>query len=117
MVLNHNAGQSDKLRISSETCVQRAQAGRFVDAMPFCSTAIRYAESATAGEAPDIALSAAAARSNRAVVSWLLGHDERAAADLAVAAAQSPGAGFVIKNIAAMGIEPPATSLAGGAND
>lgn len=59
----------------------------------------------------------AAARSNRAVVSWLPGRDERAAADLAVAAVQAPGASYVRENLAVMGLEPPATTLAGGATD
>ena len=51
------------------------------------------------------------------MVSWLLGRDERAAADMAVAAAQSPGASFVRKNLVVMGMEPPATTLAGGTED
>jgi hypothetical protein len=51
------------------------------------------------------------------VVSWLLGRDERAAADMAVAAAQSPDASFVRKNLVVMGMEPPATTLAGGTED
>ena len=34
-----------------------------------------------------------------------------------VAAAQSPGASFVRKNLVVMGMEPPASTLAGGATD
>jgi hypothetical protein len=85
--------------------------------MPFCNLAIRYAEHGSAGASVDASLDAAAARTNRAVVSWLLGRDERAAADMAVAAAQSPGASFVRKNLVVMGMEPPATTLAGGTED
>lgn len=114
MVLQHDPALSDRLRRATAACVQYAQAGRFEDAMPFCNLAIRYSEG-SAGASVDLSHEAAAARTNRAVVSWLLGRDERAAADMAVAAAQSPGASFVKKNLAVMGMEPPATTLAGEA--
>jgi hypothetical protein len=117
MVLQHDPALPEKLRRTTAACVQFAQAGRFEDALPFCNLAIRYSEQGTAGSSVDISLEAAAARTNRAVVSWLLGRDERAAADMAVAAAQSPGASFVKKNLAVMGMEPPATTLAGDAGD
>jgi len=117
MFLQHNPAVGDKLWRSTQSCVGHAQAGRFEEAMPFCNLAIRYAERGSAGESLDAPLDAAAARTNRAVVSWLLGRDERAAADMAIAAAQSPGASFVRKNLVVMGMEPPATTLAGGAED
>jgi hypothetical protein len=117
MVLQHNPAAGDKLWRSTKSCVGHAQAGRFEEAMPFCNLAIRYAEHGPPGASVDASLDAAAARTNRAVVSWLLGRDERAAADMAVAAAQSPGASFVRKNLVVMGMEPPATTLAGGAED
>jgi hypothetical protein len=117
MVLNHNSGQSDKLKRTTQSCVELAQAGRYEDAMPFCNTAIRYAESGAPGASPETMQIAAIARTNRAVVSWLMGRNERAAADLAVAALQSPGATFVQKNQVAMGFEPPASTLAGGTSD
>ena len=85
--------------------------------MPFCNLAIRYSESGSPGASVDTSLQAAAARSNRAVVSWLMRRDQRAAADMAVAAAQSPDASFVQKNLVVMGLEPPASTLAGGAVD
>lgn len=117
MVLNHDSGLSDKLKRTTQSCVELAQAGRFEDAMPFCNLAIRYAESGAPGASPQTMEIAAMARTNRAVVSWLLGRDERAAADLAVAAVQSPGASFVQKNQVVMGLEPPASTLAGGTSD
>ena len=116
MVLQHDPALPERLRRTTAACVQYAQAGRFEDAMPFCNLAIRYSEG-SGGASVDISHEAAAARANRAVVSWLLGRDERAAADMAVAAARSPGASFVKKNLAVMGMEPPATTLAGGAED
>jgi hypothetical protein len=117
MVLQHDPALPEKLRRTTAACVQLAQAGRFEDAIPFCNLAIRYSEQGSPGASVDTSLGAAAARTNRAVVSWLLGRDERAAADMAVAAAQSPGASFVRRNLAVMGLEPPATTLAGGAAD
>lgn len=117
MVMNHDSGLSDKLKRTTQSCVEFAQAGRFEDAMPFCNLAIRYAESGAPGASPETSQVAAMARTNRAVVSWLLGRDERAAADLAVAAVQSPGATFVRKNQVVMGFEPPASTLAGGQTD
>jgi hypothetical protein len=117
MVLQHDPALPEKLRRTTAACVQLAQAGRFEDAIPFCNLAIRYSEQGSHGASVDTSLGAAAARTNRAVVSWLLGRDERAAADMAVAAAQSPGASFVRRNLAVMGLEPPATTLAGGAAD
>lgn len=117
MVLQHDPALPGKLRRTTAACVQLAQAGRFEDAVPFCNLAIRYSEQGSPGASVDTSLGAAAARTNRAVVSWLLGRDERAAADMAVAAAQSPGASFVTRNLAVMGLEPPATTLAGDAGD
>ena len=117
MVRQHDRELGDKLRRSTAACVDHAQAGRFEAALPFCNLAIRIAERGAAGASADTSLEAAAARTNRAVVSWLLGRDERAAADMAVAAAQSPDANFVRKNLVVMGMEPPATTLAGGATD
>jgi hypothetical protein len=117
MVMTHNPALNDKLRRSTLSCVELAQAGKFEEAMPFCNMALRHAEHGTPGTSVDVSLEAAAARSNRAVVSWLLGRDERAAADMAVAVAQSPGASFVRKNMVVMGMEPPATTLAAGPED
>jgi hypothetical protein len=117
MVLQHNPALSDKLRRSTASCVELAQAGRFEDALRFCNTAIRYSEQGSPGASVDMSLEAAAARTNRAVVSWLLGRKERAAADMAVAAARSPGASFVRTNMVVMGMEPPATTLAGSSDD
>ena len=117
MVLNHDAGLSDKLKRTTQSCVEFAQAGRFEDALPFCNLAIRYAESGAAGASSEPSQIAAVARTNRAVVSWMMGRDRRAAADLAVAALQSPGAAFVRKNQLAMGFELPASTLAGGTSD
>ena len=117
MVLQHDPALPEKLRRTTAACVQLAQAGRFEDAIPFCNLAIRYSEQGSPGASVDTSPEAAAARTNRAVVSWLLGRDERAAADMAVAAAQSPGASFVRRNLAVMGLEPPATTLAGDAAD
>jgi len=117
MVMQHNPALSVKLRRSTASCVELAQAGRFNEALPFCNLAIRHSEQQSPGASVDLSIEAAAARTNRAVVSWLLGRDERAATDMAVAAAQSPGASFVRKNLVVMGMEPPATALAGGAED
>ena len=117
MILQHDPALPEKLRRTTAACVQLAQAGRFSDALPFCNRAIRYTEQGSPGASVDTSLEAAAARTNRAVVSWLLGRDQRAAADMAVAAAQSPGASFVRKNLAVMGMEPPASTLAGGTGD
>ena len=117
MVLQHDSAVPEKLRRTTAACVRLAQAGRFEDAMPFCSLAVRYTEQGSPGATVDTALGSAAARTNRAVVSWLLGRDQRAAADMAAAAAQSPDASFVRKNLAVMGRESPATTLAGGAAD
>jgi hypothetical protein len=117
MVINRDSGSSEKLKRSTASCVELTQAGRFEQAKPHCNLAIRHAESGASGAGPNVALVAAAARSNRAVLSWLMGQDERAAADLAVAALQSPDASFVRTNLAVMGREPPATPLAGGANE
>lgn len=117
MVLQRNPAVGDKLWRTTQSCVGHAQAGQFEKAMPFCNLAIRYAEHGSAGASVDASFDAAAARTNRAVVSWMLGRDERAAADMAVAAAQSPDASFVRKNLVVMGMEPPATTLAGGTED
>jgi hypothetical protein len=117
MVVSRDSAVSDRLRRTIASCVELTQAERFEQAKPYCNLAIRYAESGTSGAGPDVALMSAAARSNRAVLSWLTGHAERAAADLAVAALQAPEASFVRTNLAVMGREPPATPLAGGAND
>jgi len=117
MVLQHDPALPDKLRRTTAACVQLAQAGRFEDAVPFCNLAIRYSEQGSPGSSVDTSLEVAAARTNRAVVSWLLGRDQRAAADMAIAAAQSPGASFVTRNLVVMGLEPPATTLAEGAGD
>lgn len=117
MVVNRSAVAGDKLARSTASCVDLAVAGRFEDAMPFCNLAIRYSETAAAGAAQAPSIDPAAVRSNRAVVSWLLGRDQRAAADMAVAVAKSPDASFVRKNLVAMGMQPPATTLAGGASD
>jgi hypothetical protein len=113
MVLQRNPAVGDKFWRTTQSCVGHAQAGQFEKAMPFCNLAIRYAEHGSACASVDTA----AARTNRAVVSWMLGRDERAAADMAVAAAQSPDASFVRKNLVVMGMEPPATTLAGGTED
>ena len=117
MVIQHDPALSHKLRRSTASCVELARVGRFEDALPFCNLAIRHSERGAPGASPDASLDAAVARTNRAVVSWLMGRDERAAADMAVAAAQSPGASFVQKNMVVMGMEPPATTLAGSADD
>jgi hypothetical protein len=117
MVMQHDPAVSEKLRRTTAKCVERAQVGRFEDALPFCNLAIRYAEHDSAGASVDPSLEAAVARTNRAVVSWLLGREERAAADMAVARVQAPDASFVRKNLAVMGMEPPATTLEGGAED
>jgi hypothetical protein len=117
MVINRDSSASEKLRRSTASCVELTQAERFEEAKTHCNLAIRYAESGSSGAGPNVALMSAAARSNRAVLSWLMGQDERAAADLAVAALQAPEASFVRTNLAVMGREPPATPLAGGAND
>jgi hypothetical protein len=117
MILQHDPALSDKFRRSTASCVELAQAEQFEQALPFCNLAIRYSEQQSPGTSVDTSLQAAAARTNRAVVSWLLGRDERAAADMAVAAAQSPDASFVRKNLVVMGMEPPASTLTGGATD
>ncbi len=109
MVLQHDPALSDRLKRSNASCVELAKVGRLEDAMPYCNLAIRYTESGSPGGSVDTSLQAAAARSNRAVVSWLMRRDDQAAADMAVAAAQMPGASFVRKNLAVMGMEPPAS--------
>ncbi len=115
MIVQHDPAVSNRLKRHTASCVELARIGRFEDAMPFCNLAIRDSESGSPGASVDTSLQAAVARSNRAVVSWLMRRDERAAADMAVAAAQSPGASFVQRNLAVMGLEPPASTLAGGA--
>lgn len=117
MVVNRSAAAEDKLARSTQACVERALAGRFEDAMPFCNLAIRYSEAVSPDAAQAPSIDPAAVRSNRAVVSWMLGRDQRAAADMAIAVAQSPEASFVQKNLVAMGMEPKAATLAGGAGD
>src|SRR5688572_13978980 len=72
MVLQRTPAVGDKLWRTTQSCVGHAQAGRFQEAMPFCNLAIRYAEHGSAGASVDASFDAAAARTNRAVVSWLL---------------------------------------------
>jgi hypothetical protein len=114
MVLHTSPTTGEKLRRATETCVELTKAGKFERALSYCSVAVEQAESDDG--AASTALDRAAARSNRAVVRWLMRAKGRAAEDLAVAERQAPGTSFVRTNIAVMGIQPPVT-LAGGAND
>jgi len=106
-----------QLKRSTANCVELTQHGLFQQALPHCNSSVSRAQALPTGGAPNVELDVAIARSNRAVLYWLIGRDRQAAIDMAEAAILAPDASFVRKNLAVMGEEPPAESLAHGEAD
>jgi hypothetical protein len=106
-----------QLKRSTANCVELTQRGLFVQALPHCNSSVSRAQALTTGGAPNVELDVAIARSNRAVLFWMMGRERQATIDLAEAAMLAPDATFVRKNLAVIGEEPPAETLANGETD